>query len=474
MKKMLIAIAIACLIPWNYAKADDGPFITELGALQPLKESQIRMESEDVVFTYAVDGTIKGRATFNFVNTADTAVKLDTIFPLEGNAGYEDAVQYAKNVTVKVDGKTVGTEMKKGSYPERAVDSDLVVSPLVAGIVFPLAFEPNGKRQVEVSFTPQTTWLMPTFNYLVGSGAGWAGSIGRADFSVVYPIALQSGWVTMRLFDASDMKNFPGEEQIKGNRVTFSVRNLEPGGSNRMVEVTVLPLSMAKEIVNAQKAAKISGNSEDYWSLAEVYKNILNHGFGPAEHVYDRPEFTKKGYWDAVAAALAIEGDYWGSQYWKDRVTGYYNLLKIYSNGWDAVCNGNLDCTGLTDPKKYTETYNKMFEEHSDSMFGRENGDEELITYIKDMDRAWRRVRPDLFPITSSTAELVSPQPAEEVAPAEPVPQLTYLDASSIMNDKALANANEKEYPPIFWVLVGFAGGLFSWSGWLWFTRRRP
>ncbi len=476
MKKMLIAIALACLIPWNYAKADDGPFITELGALQPLKESQIRMESEDVVFTYGVDGIIKGKVTFNFVNTTDRAVELDTIFPLEGNAGDEQAIAYAKNVTVKVGGRAVKTETKRGYYPERDGQGELVTSPKVMGIVFPLSFAPHGKVQVEVSFEPDVSgWIFPGFLYLVGSGAGWAGNIGQADFSVIYPIDLQKGWVEMDLIDDSSGPMVkPSEIIVSGRKTTYRFLDLEPGNGSRVVAVDILPLSKAKKIIEAQDKVKTSPEDpESYWNLAETFKGTVNRGLGVAENEYRRPEFTKQGYWEAVDKAVALERKRFYVNESFDSVTAVYKLLKLYSNEWDADCRPG-SCIGLVNPEKYQATLGIIDSDHSNSWFGRNNGDDELIAYIKDMDKSWRHVRPDLFPITSSTAELVSPQPAaEEVKTVEPIPQLTYLDASSIMNDKALASTNEKEYPPIFWFLVGFAGAMFSWSAWLWLTRRK-
>jgi len=472
---MLIAIALACLIPWNYAKADDGPFITELGALEPVKESQIRMESEDVVFTYAIDGRITGKATFNFVNTTNAAVKLDTIFPLEGNAGDQEAFAYAKNVTVKVNGKSVITETKKGYYPERDEQGDLVTSPEVTGIIFPLSFVPRGKVQVIVAFEPQTSlWLFPTFPYLVGSGAGWSGTIGRADFSVIYPVEPQIGWVDMKLYD----RRFPGGKLadkvvISGTKVTHSYHDLEPGSGSRVLNIEILPLSMAKNIVEAQKEVmEKTDDPESYWELAKVYKDTVNHGFGPGASSFERPEFARQGYWDAVDKAVSLESMASYQAYSSDSVSGVYRLLKLYSNSWDVDCR-SYDCRGLVNPEKYSATYDRLVSSDHSYMFGRENGDDELIAFIKEMDEAWRRKRSDLLPITTSTADLVSPL----TGAAEDLPQpASSISAPTEISFENLPTTQNKEQPvpAVFWFLVGLAGGLFSWSAWTWFTRRNP
>ncbi len=458
MKNIVTVCLILLLFPLCFVKADDGPFITELGALQPMQESHVRMESEDVVFTYAADGSINGNATFNFVNTTNEKITLDTIFPLEGNAGNDEAVAYAKDVTVKVGGRIMKTETKKGFYPERDEKGNLTTSPEVMGMVFPLSFAPQGKLQVEVSFVPETNlWLFPTFSYLIGSGAGWSGPIGQANFSVIYPMELQSGWVTMEFFDGSGMKPFPTEAKINGKKVTFSMENLEPGEGSRMISVEILPLSMAKDIIAAQNVVKAAADDPDaYWHLADVYKNIVDHGYGPAASSYRRPDFTRVAYWEFVEKALALDDVGFGSKYSNFSVTGMYNRLRLYSNDWDVVCKP-YDCTGLVNAEKYQDTLNKMQNLDGTSYIG-QNGDDLLIAHAKDLDSSWRILRRDLFPVASSTYEAAYGGSAEKTSAAD-------FSAPTNPSQQSAAAAKETSQPERFpdyvlYLLGGLAGAI--------------
>lgn len=57
-----------------------------------------------------------------------------------------------------------------------------------------------------------------TLDYLLASGAGWGGTIGRADIQFVYPFKLKKGWID--LIESRDPRSLGVFESVSGRTKT--------------------------------------------------------------------------------------------------------------------------------------------------------------------------------------------------------------------------------------------------------------
>lgn len=492
MKKMLIAIAVACLLPWNYANANDAPLILEVRNLQPLEESALVMEHEKIEYIVSESGEVSGSVEFTFVNPTDKAIEQQTIFPIESNYGsglqFEEGKEYAKDIKVRVNGKSVVTTVGNGQYLKRSEDGSLNVSQPASGVLFGFSVPAKGKTQVLTTFKPYM-WSYGgeflNFGYYYGSGVGWSGNIGKAEVSVKYPYDIQNGWIELYIGDLV-------KSDFSGRTANLEVTGFEPRTGYEWLRFIILPPKMGSAIIKAQHEAERSKSADAYARLAEAYKNTVDRresGYTPS---LKRPEFARIGYWEAIEKMLekkfGVKSPSFSFLQTAERsqdeylassgVTDAYELLKLYADGWQPRYSANR-YDQLIDLEKYESLLDEVrslkITEDYWWMRGWSLSAYEVANQLEYNDASWRANRTDLFPAESSAVEAtgIEPTTTETGSVTElPQPASSIKAPTEISIEQTPTAQGETQKPAIFWFLLGLAGGLFSWSAWLWLKRR--
>ena len=240
-KKILFmtAAALATLFAPAVAMADMAPSTSDIGSLQPPQESKIQMASETVSFTipanlkspFVSDTAVKlipTRALFMMKNPTKAAMKQHVIFPVTYTDSSEGMKQYAKNVRVYVNGYSKQITATKGTYRTFDANGKEIQSPMVDGYAFDMTIPALRTIPVVVRFNAPVGYNYfndkePTVNYLLASGAGWAGNIGSATFKFIYPSFPRAGWVAQEEWNQK-----ANSVKAVGHSVNFTYLNFEP------------------------------------------------------------------------------------------------------------------------------------------------------------------------------------------------------------------------------------------------------
>lgn len=154
--------------------------------LYSVKETSVRMKSEDILITHA-DGQWRVVALYVFENPAADAVKLQIGFPEIGCPDEEEGECHAKpfkGLSTKVDGRSV--EHRKGSLKATERWANYLGTFWLFDVTFP------GKKQVTIEHTyvmDATFDSMGTnyVSYVTRTGSTWASPIEKATFRIRVP-----------------------------------------------------------------------------------------------------------------------------------------------------------------------------------------------------------------------------------------------------------------------------------------------
>ncbi|MBI5654586.1 hypothetical protein HZC53_02975 [Candidatus Uhrbacteria bacterium] len=309
----LIGAAVGGLFVLQPVLANDGPTFAQFGAVKPAVESVISMDKELVEFIVPENPnqSIPAKATFWFSNPTDKDVEVQSIFPLTfvGPGAYGMPNTYAENVSAKVDGLTVKGEVKYEEFPYRSALEPGELEPKKAeGYVFPFKVPAKKTTVVVVEFdAPLSQVEYLTFNYYIGSGAGWAGPIKEAKFVVHYPYRLKAGWIIAdSWYDGAGGYKAEGwgKDTVQEKDYILTLANIEPNDANSVINFDILPPSNAKQLMAAEKGMASFKTPEQWWNLARVYRSFE---FENGQFDAYRPRFAVDGYWMAIDEYLAAK-----------------------------------------------------------------------------------------------------------------------------------------------------------------------
>jgi hypothetical protein len=343
---VILASAFLFCLTLVPARANDGPTVSILGSLESIEESAISLDKELVEFTVPKDlgRSIPAKATFWFSNPTEKDIETGSIFPLtfEGPGAYSfGTTTYAENVTAKVNGVLAKGEVKFEEYPYRdASNPDELVPKEAEGYVFSFTVPAKKTIKVEVEFdAPLSQVAYPTFDYYIGSGAGWAGPIKEAKFVVHYPYALSEGWVSANSwYDAGFgyRGEYWGKVSISGKDFTLVSKPIEPDSGRSAIGFRIFPPAHAMRLIELEKKAPGFTQAGEWFSLAQLYRSF-EYEDGQFDNY--RPQFAVDGYWLAIDKYL--EG--LGIDSFKPK--GYLEaamLAEIYTDHWAPMnINGN-------------------------------------------------------------------------------------------------------------------------------------
>jgi hypothetical protein len=344
--RAIFAVALAlCFMP-STALANDGPTVSILGSLESIEESAISLDKELVEFTVPKDlgRSIPAKATFWFSNQTEKDIETGSIFPLTFEGPGADSfgtTTYAENVTAKVNGVPAKGEVKFEEYPYRdASNPDELVPKKAEGYVFSFTVPAKKTIKVEVEFdAPLSQVAYPTFDYYIGSGAGWAGPIKEAKFVVHYPYALSEGWVSANSWYDGGFGyrgEYWGKVSISGKDFTLVSKPIEPDSGRSAIGFRIFPPAHAARLMELEKKAPGFTQAGEWFSLAQLYRSFE---YEDGQFDNHRPQFAVDGYWLAIDKYL----ENLGIDPFKPK--GYLEaamLAEIYTDHWAPMnINGN-------------------------------------------------------------------------------------------------------------------------------------
>lgn len=243
----LLLLVASFLLP-AVVFADMAPDISVIGTLGVAQESNISLVRERV--TFRIPGTVSeskkivhASAVFWLKNPTNQEQTIQAIFPIYFRAANGDQTQYANNVTVKVDGKAVTATLKEGSYAV-SIGNGEFSQQAATGYVFELTVPSNKIAKVNIRFDAPVGLQYRAGNlslsYLLASGAGWNGKIGKAAIQLVYPFKLKWSWVSL---DSDYGGNI--QKRVSGRMALWNFGNFEPT-RNQVIRVNFVAPSVAK------------------------------------------------------------------------------------------------------------------------------------------------------------------------------------------------------------------------------------
>ena len=285
MKKILplltILFVLVSTFPQMDARADAAPPEAPPGTTLLPGESitQVRMVAETVTLTIFKNPSdpqtaiAKTEAVFTMRNLGAQPETLAVRFPLSffnGNSDGYGGFPEIPSITVKVDGKTVPTRREiqpftssEYSFPERDE---------IPWAVFDVTFPPNQDVILEVVYNVGGFGYYPydAFKYILETGAGWNGTIGKAEVIVRLPYE-----VSEQNLDLTGQAGH-GESSMggvrSGNEIRWTFEDLEPTYLDNIQIVVVTPSLWEKVLNEKANVAKDPNDGEAWGRLAKAYK----------------------------------------------------------------------------------------------------------------------------------------------------------------------------------------------------------
>lgn len=294
----LIWLRMGCILVWlaaslgiaRLASADVGPvpIVPPGSGIQTLVETPVQMVSEDVrlnlrtptpadvqLFSivppeipYSLDWlpvVADVVASFTLFNPTGEPVSLAAWFPMAAglaDTGFQGRIE---GVQVVVAGESAS--LNQLELPNPAGES----LPSIPWVTFPVSFPPGEEVQIEVRYVlpPQ---LIPgdergmSFNYILQSGAGWAGPIGSADLAVRLPYPEAS---------PATIGHMPAGGSIDGQVIRWRWTDLEPSPADDF-QIRLLQPALWQELQNRQGLVAVSPQDGQAWlELGKAYRMAI-------------------------------------------------------------------------------------------------------------------------------------------------------------------------------------------------------
>jgi tetratricopeptide (TPR) repeat protein len=196
------------------------------GDISPEGGTLVQMVAEQVIidFRQSTDDSAKVTAWFLFHNTGNADEHLKVRFPLNGdpqfNGTAEGYIPLIKDFTALINGQQLITRVVKEDDPNAPLFF-LANSTVMYWSVFDVDF-PIGK---DVKLTVKYT-LQPTeetshayISYILATGAGWKGPIGKADVVLRFPYILNN-------YNLRDFNNFNTNNYFTSNSKSIRSTNI--------------------------------------------------------------------------------------------------------------------------------------------------------------------------------------------------------------------------------------------------------
>lgn len=308
----LLLLAIIFLFhPPTAAHADIAPYYESPFGTNPKPEqetTQVRMVAEivDMVVdapTPSSEGLVRVTAVFTMSNLGQATEHMDVGFPLAQGSEFGDLCgqnmikfKPITDLTAWVNGEQAST---KKTYSELQFAPDSLPQRLPCWEYFPVSFPPAQNVIIRISYTGEParnkrTLIAYAYAYVLETGAGWLGTIGRADITIHLPYELNGyNYLGCRPDPCTMLKD----------KVQWHLKDFEPDQSYN-IHASFLPPPLWQRILIERANVEKNPNDGEAWGrLGKAYKEAIieDRGFrnGPeAEEMY---RWSEGAYQKAIA-----------------------------------------------------------------------------------------------------------------------------------------------------------------------------
>jgi hypothetical protein len=290
---IVLLLLVLFITPAAPVQADIAPFDPPNGAtiFPNGEQTQVRMVSETVLIDVDAvatrpTGSAKVTADFQMRNLGDTSEQVDVRFPLTFNswAGEKCIHNYfyppIDDLTASVDGvaRAVKTISEVADVEPLFGKLSQLETPCWAS--FLVEFPPQKDVRIQVKYTAagypeertisgQTSTSYLSFPYILGTGAGWKDTIGKADIIERLPMPANDNTVSFAF----------KSEDISGNEIRWHFEEFEPDG---YVKAIVMNPQLWKRIQDGtNNVSQNPADGEAWGRLGKSYKEavIYQKGF---------------------------------------------------------------------------------------------------------------------------------------------------------------------------------------------------
>jgi len=272
------------------------PPAPQLGGLQPFQYQQTnvqmvyeRVEMELQPFV-EYDGEytqnsnrIIVTAYFTMHNNGDKAESMQAIFPLESfsaciwqNEVSNSYAAYSINAgtfNVIIDGASVPVEKVVTEHPYKGIVKDPNRCDQMTWAGFNVTFPIDADVVIRVQYVMEPTGgdFMENIEYILETGAGWAGPIKRGYVVVKFPYIATTENV---------LSDTTSGYQFLYNEIFWSFENLEPTSDNN-IQISIVTPNTWQKILSLRRSLKENSEIPKNWlSLIDIYQNIsVWHGY---------------------------------------------------------------------------------------------------------------------------------------------------------------------------------------------------
>ncbi len=285
-----IAAVVTSLLIVQTALADVAPPEMPPGSNpSPDSQTKVQMASERITIsvyeiTNPSNGSLTGDlsaarvdGTFTMRNRGKAPESMQVRFPLADPSGKGSGFSTYPEVqgfVAGVDGQLVPTTVI--SLPNPSGEDQ----PPIRWAAFDVTFPITRNVLISVSYTITPTGYLPeaVFAYVLSTGAGWYGPIGRVDIALRLPYpATYENFVT---HPSPNSKTTPGWRFV-GGEVRWQWQNLEPTAQNDWF-ATVLAPTVWRAIVAARQAELAAPRDAQAWlALSKAYIQAVPYKYEP-------------------------------------------------------------------------------------------------------------------------------------------------------------------------------------------------
>jgi hypothetical protein len=285
---LLLLFSIGLFIPSLPARADVAPPpAPQLGGLEPFEYQDTnvqmayeRVEMEIESFMQEEDTLPQSRvnvtAYFTMHNLGDLTEAMQVVFPLENVADCDEMGTMGNSYTyysiladsfgVTVSGNPIPVQKVVTDHPHEGCGQ-------MTWAGFEVTFPPGEDVVIKAQYTMESMDVdfMQNIEYILETGAGWAGPIQRGYVIVKFPYTASVENVLP--------ESTPGY-QFLYNEVFWSFENLEPTSDNN-IQVSIVSPDAWQKIISLRRDLKENPRQPEKWiDLAYTYFNIATWHWG--------------------------------------------------------------------------------------------------------------------------------------------------------------------------------------------------
>ncbi len=221
-----------------------------------------------------VKGLVRVEATFFFRNLGEQTEEMNVGFPLDQDMGWGSLCesgtipfQPITDLTAWVNGKQVETNKY---YKIVGFPPDYTPQEVPCWEYFPVIFPAGKDVTIHITYTGEPyhgkALYEYSYRYVLETGAGWYGTIGKADITIHIPYDLN---------DYSYLRCWPEPCAATGNQIEWHLEDFEPEYSSN-ISASFLPPPLWQRILTERANTELNPQDGEAWGrLAKAYKESI-------------------------------------------------------------------------------------------------------------------------------------------------------------------------------------------------------